>query len=56
MYIKICVHCEEKSRGKYCADCTTKAKRKEMDENNKEVFRKAGLDFRHNCIDERKKK
>lgn len=43
----LCAHCSiQIGSGKYCSDCKTAAGRKEMDENNKKLFKKVGLEYK----------
>lgn len=39
----ICAHCGTQTNGKYCPQCKTQAGRREMDDNNDKLFKKAGL-------------
>ena len=49
MEIKLCLHCGNKmghSKAKFCNYCNTSAKRKEMDDNNKQLFAKHNLEYK----------
>lgn len=51
--INVCSHCGEitsrskDSKRKFCGDCNTSAKRKEMDENNKKIWADNGMKEYH---------
>ncbi len=41
--IQICFHCSTQCGGKYCPDCATAQKRRDMDEANRKNFEEQGL-------------
>ena len=49
MIIQRCVHCDEKTSKdiKLYQHCKLKSQRQKMDEANREVFKKAGLEFHY---------
>ena len=41
--VQICVHCKTPCSGKYCPNCRTAQGRRDMDEANRQHFKKHGL-------------